>query len=76
MTSTRSASDRARQGRGSRGDRVIPLLLALLALLDLRVELRLLIDHVTLTSLWFALASHPLAVAVLVLTPSLLRRYR
>lgn len=76
MTGTRSASDKACQGRGLRGDRVIPLLLALLALLDLRVEFRLLVDHFTFTSLWFALASHPLAVAVLVLTPSLLRRYR
>jgi hypothetical protein len=56
--------------------RGIPLLLALLALLDLRVELQLLAEHFTLTALWFALANHPLAVAVLVLTPSLFRRYR
>jgi hypothetical protein len=52
------------------------LLLALLAVLDLRDELVLLADHFTFTTLWFALTSHPLAVAVLVLTPSLFRRYR
>ncbi len=54
----------------------VPLLLALLALLDLRVELRLLLDHLTLTALLNAIAAHPLAVAVLVLTPELLRRQR
>ncbi len=54
----------------------VPLLLALLALLDLRVELQLLFDHLTLTSLTEAVRSHLLAVMVLLLTPSLLRRYR
>lgn len=53
----------------------VPLLLALLALLDLRVELQLLAEHFTLSALWFAIASHPLALAVLALTPSLWRRY-
>lgn len=55
---------------------VVPLLLALLALLDLRVELQLLFDHVTLTSLTAAVRTHLLAVMVLLFTPSLLRRYR
>lgn len=54
----------------------VPLLLAVLAVLDLRLELQLLAEHFTFTALWFALVSHPLAVAVLVLTPSMLRRYR
>ncbi|MFQ6537270.1 MULTISPECIES: hypothetical protein [Aphanothece] len=56
--------------------RVLPIGLALLALLDLRPELQLLADHFTLTSLWFALLYHPLAVTVLILTPDLWRRYR
>jgi hypothetical protein len=51
-------------------------LLALLALFDLRVELLILLDHFTFTSLAAALSSHLLAVSVLLLTPSLLRRYR
>ena len=55
---------------------LVPLLLALLALLDLRVELQLLFDHVTLISLSEAVRTHLLAVMVLVFTPSLLRRYR
>ena len=55
---------------------LVPLLLALLALLDLRVELQLLFDHLTLTSLTEAVRTHLLAVMVLLFTPSLLRRYR
>jgi len=55
---------------------LVPILLALLALLDLRVELQLLFDHVTLTSLGEAVRNHLLAVMVLMFTPSLLRRYR
>lgn len=54
----------------------MPLLLGLLALLDLRVELQLLADHFTLAALAAAVRSHPLAVAVLLLWPSLLHHYR
>lgn len=55
---------------------LVPLLLGLLALLDLRQELLLLADHITLTALMNGLRSHPLAIAVLLLLPSLWRRYR
>ena len=55
---------------------LIPVVLAILALLDLRVELELLADHFTVTSLLVAIRSHPLAVAVLALLPSMLRHYR
>lgn len=58
------------------GASLIPLLLLVLSLLDLRVEILLLIDHFTLTSLLQAISSHPLAVTVLVLQGSLWRRYR
>lgn len=54
---------------------LVPLLLGLLALLDLREELQLLADHVTVSALWFAVSSHPLAFMVLALLPSLWRRY-
>lgn len=54
----------------------MPLLLGLLALLDLRVELQLLGDHFTLAALAAAVRSHPLAVVVLLLLPSLARQYR
>lgn len=55
---------------------LLPALLALLAVWDLRQELQLLADHVTLAGLVFAVQAHPLAVLVLLLQPSLWRRYR
>ena len=58
-----------------RSQRWIPLLLLLLALSDLRTELRLLADQITFTSLIFAVRHHLLAVAVLALQPSLWSHY-
>jgi len=55
---------------------LIPLLLALLALLDLRTELQLLLDHFTLASLVEIPRHHSLAIAVLLCTPWLLQRSR
>ena len=52
-----------------------PLLLVMLALADLRTEILLLLDHFTLTSLLYAMRHHVLAVAVLLGSPSLWRRY-
>jgi hypothetical protein len=54
----------------------VPLLLAVLALLELRTELQLLLDHFTWTSLGMIPVQHPLAVVVLVLLPRLLARFR
>ena len=59
----------------SPSQRWVPLLLGFLALLDLRVELRLLLDHITLTSLIFAIRHHLLAVVVILLLPSIWRHY-
>ena len=53
----------------------MPVLLVLLALMDLRTELLLLRDHITLTSVIFAVRHHALAVVVLLGAPSLWRRY-
>jgi len=69
-------SETATAPHGRRRLPLVPLLLALLALLDLKVELQLLFDHLTLTSLTEAVRTHLLAVMVLIFTPSLLRRYR
>ncbi|MEI6828445.1 MAG: hypothetical protein WCK64_01170 [Synechococcaceae cyanobacterium ELA445] len=55
---------------------LLPLLLVLLALADLRQEGVLLVQHFTWSSLSFGLANHPLAVVVLLASPSLFRRYR
>ena len=70
--------DRLRQQRagGSTPARWFPLLLIGLAILDLRTELLLLLDHVTLTTLLFTMRYHLLAVVVLLASPSLWRRYR
>jgi hypothetical protein len=67
-TSRRSAARR-------RPNPLVPLVLVSLAVLDLRVDLRILMDHFTLTSLAEAVRFHLLAVMVLLLTPSLWRRY-
>lgn len=55
--------------------RLIPLVLVALALFDLRIELLLLFDHFTITSLAEAVRFHLLAVVVLLFSPSLWRRY-
>jgi hypothetical protein len=59
-----------------RGMPTLPVVLLVLALIDLRVELILLWDHVTLTSVIAAVRSHLLAVAVLLSQPSLWSHYR
>jgi hypothetical protein len=66
-----------RTGRRSslRGS-IVPISLALLALLDMRVELQLLADHFTWSSLAAAIRNHLLATVVLLLLPSLLGHYR
>ena len=59
-----------------RGWPLLPLVLLVLALIDLRVELILLRDHLTLTALTAAVRSHLLAVVVLLSQPSLWHHYR
>ena len=49
-------------------------MLGVLAVWDLRVELQLLCDHPTWTSLAAGLWNQPLAVVVLLLLPSMVRR--
>ena len=68
-------ADPSPSGRRGRGLSLLPLLLLLLALGDLRTELLLLLDHFSVTSLVTAITTHPLAVVVLVSQPSLWRRY-
>ena len=62
--------------RAGSGLVVLPLLLAVLALLDLREDLLLLLDRPTITAGLYLLRSHPLAVLVLLMLPSLWKRYR
>ena len=69
-----SRSDRVEADR--RGWPLLPLVLLVLALIDLRVELMLLWDHFTLTSITAVVRSHLLAVVVLLSQPSLWHHYR
>ncbi|MGC6483324.1 MAG: hypothetical protein ACON4T_07160 [Synechococcus sp.] len=62
--------------RQRRGERWVPVLLLVLALFDLRIELMLLRDHITLTALSNAARHHLLAVVVLAMMPSLWRCYK
>jgi hypothetical protein len=62
--------------RVRRGWPLLPVVLLVLALIDLRVELILLWDHLTLAALTAAVQSHLLAVAVLIAQPSLWHHYR
>jgi len=55
---------------------LVPLLLAALAVWDLRSELQLLAEHFTWISLLMIPRYHLLAVTVLILTPSLIRQRR
>ncbi|MEB3260118.1 MAG: hypothetical protein VKP63_05770 [Cyanobacteriota bacterium] len=55
---------------------LVPLLLLLLALVDLQTDIRLLLDHFTFTTLLSAIQNHLLATATLLLLPSLWRHYR
>jgi hypothetical protein len=61
---------------GSKVVPLVPVLLGVAALVDLRVDLQLLFDHVTATTLLAAFQNHILAVMVLLLLPSLWHHYR
>ncbi len=63
-------------GRRPRRLPLVPILLAVLALLDLRAELQLLADHFTFASLVEIPRHHPLAIAVLLFTPWMVQRSR
>ena len=64
-----------RARKGVQGCALLPLLLAVLALLDLRDDLLLLLDRPTITASLYLLRSHPLAVLVILMIPSLWKRY-
>ena len=74
-----SPPDGVRRSRGPLARQpwsMVPLVLAVLAFWDLRDDLMLLLDRPTITAGLYLLGGHPLAVLVLLLQPSLWRRYR
>ena len=56
-------------------DKWVPIIFLSLSFWDLRVDISLLLDHFTFTSLVFAIKHHILAVTVLACLPSIWKRY-
>ncbi len=54
---------------------IIPLLLIILSLLELRNEIKLLLDHFTFISLIFAIKENPLPIIILLLSPQMIKKY-
>ena len=50
----------------------IHILLIILSIYDLRIDLRLLLDHFTFSSLFYTINEHPLAITVLITVPTML----
>ena len=50
----------------------IPIILIILSIYDLRIDLRLLLDHFTFSSLFYTINEHPLAITVLITVPNML----
>ena len=53
-------------------DNWIQILLIILSIYDLRIDIRLLIDFFTFSTLFYTISEHPLALAVLIIIPTLL----
>ena len=49
----------------------IPIILISLSIYDLRIDLRLLLDSFTFSSLFYTISEHPLAIIVLLTIPRL-----
>ena len=51
----------------------IQIILIILSIYDLRIDLRLLFDYFTFSSLLYTISEHPLAVIVLITIPNLFK---
>ncbi len=49
----------------------IQILLVTLSIYDLRIDLRILIDFFTFSTLFYTISEHPLAITLLITSPSL-----
>ena len=52
----------------------LQILLIILAIYDLRIDLRILIDFFTFASLFYTISEHPLAITILITSPYLLKK--
>ena len=51
----------------------IQILIIVLSIYDLRIDIRLLLDFFTFSTLFYTIYEHPLAITVLITTPKLFR---
>ena len=54
----------------------IQIILIILSIYDLRIDIRLLFDFFTFSSLLYTITHHPLAITVLITTPTLLKSFK
>tara|TARA_Y100001968_G_C19243578_1_gene660709 strand:- start:485 stop:721 length:237 start_codon:yes stop_codon:yes gene_type:complete len=52
----------------------LQILLITLSIYDLRVDIRILIDFFTFSTLFYTITEHPLAITILITSPSLLKQ--
>ena len=51
----------------------LQIILIILSIYDIRLDLRILIDFFTLSALFYTISEHPLAITILITSPSLLK---
>ena len=51
----------------------LQILLIILSIYDLRIDLRILIDFFTFSTLFYTISEHPLAITILITSPSLFK---
>ena len=51
----------------------LQILLIVLSIYDLRIDIRILIDFFTFSTLFYTISEHPLAIMILITSPSLLK---
>ncbi len=51
----------------------LSILLITLSIYDLRIDIRILIDFFTFTTLFYTISEHPLAITILISTPYLFK---
>ena len=54
-------------------DNWIPIILIILSIYDLRLDIRLLLDFFTFSTLFYTFSDHPLAITVLLTVPNYIK---
>tara|TARA_B100000945_G_scaffold307999_1_gene297066 strand:+ start:1265 stop:1492 length:228 start_codon:yes stop_codon:yes gene_type:complete len=51
----------------------LQILLIILSIYDLRIDIKILVDFFTFSTLFYTISEHPLAITILITTPSLFK---